>query len=281
MFFVTGPVTIKTSAWRVDFELASIAGAGVDFADRQAAAEPPPPRVADGCCEFGHRGIVEGRRRLGEWSAEQAFEKQLAHLDVLARVRTVERFVAEREIRDDIVFDRRLEQRPLKPRGIAQVAAFDQAVAQAKPDQNVAAKSLDDRHAFPRLSKSPCIRSQRAFGKSIKNLIDQRKRLLDLAYPDPDPRVDVALIQHRHFKAQNIIWRIGKGAPRVEGAAGGAADKTAGGILSGQCGLQHAGIDGAILQRSSVVVEFDQLRKALEDVFQRRLAALSPVNDAV
>ena len=38
---------------RVDFELASIAGSGVDLADREAAAEPPPRGVADGGGEFG------------------------------------------------------------------------------------------------------------------------------------------------------------------------------------------------------------------------------------
>jgi hypothetical protein len=64
----------------VDFEFASIAGAGVDLAYRQTAAEPPTRSVTDGSCKFGYRGIVRRRRRLGEGRAKQAFKKQLAHL---------------------------------------------------------------------------------------------------------------------------------------------------------------------------------------------------------
>ena len=32
---------------RMDLELAAVAGAGIDLADRQAAAEPPPRRMID------------------------------------------------------------------------------------------------------------------------------------------------------------------------------------------------------------------------------------------
>jgi len=65
---------------RVDFEFASIARAGVDLAYRETPAEPPPRSVANGCCEFRHRSIVQLRRLLGEWPAKQTFKKQLAHL---------------------------------------------------------------------------------------------------------------------------------------------------------------------------------------------------------
>jgi hypothetical protein len=65
---------------RVDFEFASIAGSGIDLAYRETSAETPPRRAADGGCEFVHRGIVRGRRLLGERLAKQAFKKQLAHL---------------------------------------------------------------------------------------------------------------------------------------------------------------------------------------------------------
>src|SRR5258708_4401870 len=63
----------------VAFELASIAGAGVDLAYGETSAEPPPRRAADGCCEFAHRGIVRRWRLLGERPAKQTLEKQLAH----------------------------------------------------------------------------------------------------------------------------------------------------------------------------------------------------------
>jgi hypothetical protein len=64
----------------MDFELASIARAGVDLAYGETSAEPPPRGVTDGGCEFGHRRIVRRRRWLGEGPAKQAFKKQLAHL---------------------------------------------------------------------------------------------------------------------------------------------------------------------------------------------------------
>ena len=63
------------------------------------------------------------------------------------------------------------------------MASFDQAVAQAEPDQHVAAKSLDDGHALalPRAAAGTSARDGPS-GKPVQDLIDQRKRLLDLAY---------------------------------------------------------------------------------------------------
>src|ERR1700730_5518978 len=80
--------------------------------------------------------------------------------EILAGVGTVERFVAERKIRDDVVFDASLKQRPLKPTGVAQAASLDPAIAHAKPGQNIAAKSLDDGHAFPGFSQLIRLRPQ-------------------------------------------------------------------------------------------------------------------------
>ena len=65
---------------RVNPELAFIAGAGIDLAYRQTSAQTPPRGAANGCCEFGHRGIVGRRRRFGEGPAEQALKKQLGYL---------------------------------------------------------------------------------------------------------------------------------------------------------------------------------------------------------
>src|SRR6266480_3625118 len=139
------------------------------------------------------------------------------------------------------------------------MASFDPAIPQAQPNQNVAAKSLDDRQTFPRHAFSrllPVLRMgvERAFAQPIQYLADQRKALFDLAHTDPDARIDVTLIQDRYVKKQTVIRRIGEGPARVEGSAGGAADETSGGILFGQGGFEHAGIDGPVLQRRGVVV---------------------------
>ena len=51
---------------RVDFQLAAVAGAGIDFADREAAAEPAVRGAVEPLCKLGQRGLVRGRRRLGQ-----------------------------------------------------------------------------------------------------------------------------------------------------------------------------------------------------------------------
>src|SRR5690348_6408184 len=69
---------------------------------------------------------------------------------IVAGVGAVERFVAERKIGDDVALDGRFEQRPLKPGGIAQMAALDRAVrAETQRHENIAAESFDQGDAFP------------------------------------------------------------------------------------------------------------------------------------
>jgi hypothetical protein len=62
---------------------------------------------------------------------------------------TVERFVAEREVGDDIVHDRNFQQRPLKPGRVAQVATPDPAVfVDVHPYQDIAAKTFSEGKAL-------------------------------------------------------------------------------------------------------------------------------------
>src|SRR5260370_14853381 len=139
------------------FDIESIERYSVDLAYREASAEPPPRCATNSCCKFCHRGIVGRRRLLREWPAKQAFKKQLAHLvlslEILARIGAVERLVAERKVLNDIALDGSFKERPLKPQRVAHVASFDPTIPQPQPNQDVAAKSLDDRPAFPRLTK--------------------------------------------------------------------------------------------------------------------------------
>ena len=51
---------------RVDFQFAAVAGAGIDLADRQAAAEPPARRAVEARGELGERASSGDGRRLGE-----------------------------------------------------------------------------------------------------------------------------------------------------------------------------------------------------------------------
>ena len=80
-------------------------------------------------------------------------------------------------------------------------------------------------------------RVHRAFRQPVQDLVDQRQALLDLADADPDARVDVAFVEHRHLEAQAVIGRIGQRPARIEDAARGAADIAAGAVLRGQRGL--------------------------------------------
>jgi hypothetical protein len=134
------------------------------------------------------------------------------------------------------------------------VASFDPTIPQAEPNQNVAAKPLDDRHTFSRLAKLARLCPQRAFGKPIQYLVDQGEALLNLTHTNPDARVDISLVQNGYLKAQAIIRRISKGFARVEGSSGRAAYLASRCILFGQYRLEHSRIDRTILQRCGVVV---------------------------
>jgi hypothetical protein len=94
---------------RVDFKFASVARSSVDLAYRETSAKALPRSAAKGCSELGHRGVVRRRRPFGEGLVKQAFEKQLAHLmpplEIVARIGTIERLVAERKVRNDIALD--------------------------------------------------------------------------------------------------------------------------------------------------------------------------------
>ena len=73
------------------------------------------PLPIDAPGELGKRRSIGRGRALGERALDQPFEKQRAHLQIVPRVRAVERFVAKGEVRHDVAFDRRFEQRPLEP----------------------------------------------------------------------------------------------------------------------------------------------------------------------
>src|SRR5690606_37611420 len=125
---------------------------------------------------------------------------------------------------DDVAFDRRLQQRPLEPGRIAQMAARDPAASpQPQPDQDIAAKALDEGQSFA-LSAGAGVDANRPAGQAVENLLDQREALLDLADADPDAGIHVALRADRHLEAQRVVRRIGEHLPRIESAARRTAD---------------------------------------------------------
>src|SRR5262249_50681470 len=133
-----------------DLQLASITGSSVHLAQGKTAAKPASRRALDRRRQLTERLAVGPRSAFGQGRLQKALEQQLAHArllsEVVPRVGAIEGFVAEREVRDDVAFDRRLEQRPLEPRGIAQMAMRKRAcAAEPHPGENVAAEPLDER----------------------------------------------------------------------------------------------------------------------------------------
>src|SRR5258708_19750892 len=180
----------------------------------------------DGACSVNGRRNRLSKSSLRIWCCSS---------EIVARIGAVEGFVAEREVGDDIALDYRFQKWPLKPRRVAQVASFDPTIPQAEPNQNVAAKSLDDRHGFPRLTKLARLCPQRAFAKPVQHLVDQGEALLNLPHTDPDARIHITLIQDSYLKAQAIIRRLAKGPARVDVSTGRAAHEASDRILLDQC----------------------------------------------
>ena len=63
----------------MNLKFAAVAGAGVDFADREAATESPTRRAFDARRQFGKRCVVGRRRRFSEGSVHEVFEQRSAH----------------------------------------------------------------------------------------------------------------------------------------------------------------------------------------------------------
>src|SRR5947207_2747362 len=195
------------------------------------------------------------------------------HLEVMTRVRTIERLVAQGKVGDDVALDGGLEHRPLEPRGVAQMAALDVAVgAYPEPYEDVAAKPLDDRHSFARICRSqrPWPLIDRPRRKLAQDLLYQRQALLDFADADPDAGIDIAFLPQRRFELQRIVRRISWRASRIEASTRGAADITSAAELPRETWRQYARVDRPVLQRSGVVIELDQLRKAPATLAQQR-----------
>lgn len=117
-------------------------------------------------------------------------------LEIVARIRAVERFITQREIRHDIVFDSGFQQRPLEPGRIAWMAARHCTVGiQAQPEQDIAAKAFHQRQALAGLSRPVDLCVYRSRWQSIEDLFDQGQTLLDFADAQPHTSVDIALGQ--------------------------------------------------------------------------------------
>ena len=140
----------------MNFQLATVAESGVDFADRKAAAKTAPCGAVDAGSELRERrGIRRGRRLRNRIRIR--FSKMSLRITVEprdhARIGAIEGLVAEREVGDDVALDHGLEERPLEPGRVTQVAALDEAAAiKPHPHEHVTAEYFDKSKAFPGFS---------------------------------------------------------------------------------------------------------------------------------
>src|SRR6516164_6465747 len=158
---------------------------------------------------------------------------------IMARIRTVERLVAEREVGDNVAFDRGLQQWPLEPGWIAQMATLDSAVFDPHRGEYIAAKTFCKAQSLA-AAEAEC-RCDRAILQARQKLFDQRDALLDFADADPDTSIDIAFRKDWYGELKFVIGRIGKRLARVEIAAAGAADIAWGGKRRRIVGANDAG----------------------------------------
>src|SRR5262249_23471509 len=82
--------------------------------------------------------------------------------------------------------------------------------------------------------------ANRACRQTSQDLIDQSEALLDLANAHPDAGVDVTGLEHGNLEIEPIVGRIAGHLARIEGAAAGTPDVTAGAKLPRQLATQDA-----------------------------------------
>src|SRR5689334_11339434 len=103
------------------------------------------------------------------------------------------------------------------------MTALDPAVwSSPQPDEHVAAKRLDQSEPLSDLADIGQLDASRSRRQSRNDLLDQPQALLDFADADPYPRIDVAVVAHRHLELERIIGGIASRLTHVEGAARGA-----------------------------------------------------------
>src|SRR5208337_3483206 len=111
----------------------------------------------------------------------------------MPRIGAIERLVAEGEVGNDVALDRCLEERPLEPGWVTQMAAPDESAAiKPHPYKHITTERFDKSETFTRLPGTCALdgNPNRAVRQPLQNLLDQRKALPDLADAHPDPCVD-------------------------------------------------------------------------------------------
>src|SRR5882672_11048745 len=174
---------------------------------------------------------------------------------IVARIGAIERLVAEWEVRNDVAFYGRLQERPLEPARVPRVDAGKPAIhPDAHAHENIAAKGLDQGRALTGRRRRPG-GPDLSRRQPTQELGKHPEALTDLVHAHQQARVDVARGPHLEVEIEPIVGRIGEGLARIEGAARGAADEAAGRVLPNELRGDEAGGNGAVLQRRHRIVD--------------------------
>src|SRR5262249_59549282 len=109
------------------------------------------------------------------------------------------------EVGEDVAVDHRLEKRPLEPGRVAEMTA-DHAARLVEPDrdEDIAAEAFDDRGS---LAGADGHFDPNWTAGQIAERLDEPQALFDLQYPDPDARIDIAVLAHGHLEIELVIRR--------------------------------------------------------------------------
>ena len=102
---------------RVDFQLAAVAGAGVDLPNRQRATERAKDfflQARDNDVFFGRRGRGFGLD-AGDRDLTEDGEHGVATSEIVTAVRQIEALVDQRKVGNDVADHSVLEHRPVRP----------------------------------------------------------------------------------------------------------------------------------------------------------------------
>src|SRR5689334_3766053 len=176
---------------------------------------------------------------------------------VVARVRLVERLVAEREVRDDVLEQRVGQRAPVQKRRVHDLDAVEPARrVRHHPVHDAAPPPLD--HPERRLIGWERAEGSRENprGQSRHRLPDESHRLARLLEPDPGARLDVARLEYRHPHLELAVGGEGMVAADVDVDARAAGDEAEDAVVPGGAGGQPPGAletihDQGVLEREA------------------------------
>jgi hypothetical protein len=174
-------------------------------------------------------------------------------------IRAVERFVAKREVGDDVVFYYGFQQRPLEPGRITKVASdYLASGVNCNPGKNVPSEPFDKSEPFPHSSAFRKRGMDRSRRKLVEAVFNQGQALPDLLDPDPDTRIDVTVTPRGNRERHFVIRGIGEVTSDVETTPRRSADETAGSKSTGKRRVEPACPHRSVEKRGSVVIQINK-----------------------